>query len=72
MTLKKKKNKKFYGIHTQAPPNLSKRVYLVYKLNDSTQKAVSDRPYDTFAEAKEAMEGYLAKGLCSWIVTYND
>ena len=71
MTQKKKK-KKFYSINVQANPNDYPKIYLVYTFDDVERKIVSDEPYEDLLTAQEAMEGYLSKGLCSWIATYNE
>ena len=72
MILKKKKNKKFYSINTQTDPQHYPKIYLVYTFDDVNRKIASDEPYEDQLTAKEAMEGYLSKGLCAWIATYNE
>jgi len=72
MTLKKRKNKKFFSINKKNTTSTDDKIYLVYKFDDIENKIVSDRPYDDLLVAKEAMERYLSKGLCAWIATYNE
>jgi len=69
MAAKRKKNKTFYGVH---PNNTHAPVYLVYKLVETANNLIADGPFDTLAEANKAMESYLSKGFCSWVVTYNE
>ena len=69
MAPKKKKNKTFYGVKGGIA---NQKVYLVYNLSDPDNKLVADGPFESLKEAKQAMERYLSKGLCSWIVTYNE
>ncbi len=69
MAVKKRKNKTFYGAQKGTK---RKRVYLVYKLVEKETNLVADGPFDTLDEANQAMESYLSKGLCSWVVTYNE
>ena len=70
MAPKKKKNKTFYGVKTGIT---NQKVYLVYNLADpADNKLVADGPFESLKEAKQAMERYLSKGLCSWMVTYNE
>jgi len=45
---------------------------LVYKLIEVDNNLIADGPFSTLDEANQAMESYLAKGLCSWIVAYNE
>jgi len=72
MTLKNKKNKKFYSIDSAADPQHYPKIYLVYRFDDVEHKIVSDKPYNDPTSAKEAMESYLSQGLCAWIATYNE
>ena len=69
MAPKRKKNKTFYGVEGYKS---KQKVYLVYKLVESDNNLIADGPFPTLDEANQAMEGYLAKGLCSWIVAYNE
>jgi hypothetical protein len=69
MAAKKKKNKTFYGAKPTLP---NQKVYLVYKLIEAEKNLIADGPFEKLDDANQAMEGYLAKGLCSWIVTYNE
>ena len=69
MASKRKKNKTFYGAESGFH---KKKVYLVYKLEETENNLIADGPFGDFDTAHQAMEGYLAKGLCSWIVTYNE
>ena len=71
-TCTQKKNKRFFGIHEGIEGSHCQKVYLVYTFDPVHCKIVSDRPYRTPTAAKEAMEGYLSKGLCAWITTYNE
>ena len=69
MATKKKKNKTFYGAGAD---KRKRRVYLVYKLIETENNLISDGPFDSLDDANQAMEGYLSRGLCSWIVMYNE
>ena len=72
MTLKKKKNKRFYSLNAQQSSKKHSTIYLVYTFDEIKDKIVSDEPYDDPLDAKEAMEGYLSQGRCAWIATYNE
>jgi hypothetical protein len=69
MAPKKKKNKTFYGV---GGTSINQKVYLVYNLADPDNKLVADGPFESLKEAKQVMQRYLSKGLCSWIATYNE
>jgi len=72
MSLKKKRNKKFYSLNTTIGPHTPPKVYLVYRFDPNQDKIMSDAPYGDAMAAKEAMEVYLSQGLCAWIATYNE
>jgi len=69
MAIQKKKTKTFYGAISDKRKD---KVYLVYKLIETEKNLIADGPFESLDDANQAMESYLSKGLCSWIVTYNE
>ncbi len=48
----------------------SERLILVFNKEDNTIK--SEGPYTNPEEAQIIMKNFLLKGICSWMVTYNE
>jgi hypothetical protein len=48
-----------------------KTLYLLYKFDISNEELVSDGPFLKKDEAYAKMNGFLKKGICSWVVVYN-
>ena len=48
----------------------SERLILVFNKEEDTIK--SEGPYTNLEEAQATMKNFLLKGICSWMVTYNE
>lgn len=53
------------------PAYKGKRLYIVYKFDMHREEMVSDGPYLEKDSAYNKMNGFLKKGICSWVVVYN-
>jgi hypothetical protein len=63
------KKKKYFKSDGQSV-SASKLSFLIRWLDDSTIKY--DGPFFNEQEAEQALQAYLKRGVCSWIVKYND
>jgi|TARA_Y100000310_G_scaffold40901_1_gene38353 hypothetical protein len=53
------------------PAYKGKRLYIVYKFDIQREEMISDGPYLEKDDAYKKMNGFLKKGICSWVVVYN-
>ena len=53
------------------PAYKGKRLYIVYKFDIQREEMVSEGPYLEKDDAYNQMNGFLKKGICSWVVVYN-
>jgi hypothetical protein len=53
------------------PAYKGKELYIVYKFDIQREEMVSDGPYLEKSDAYKKMNGFLKKGICSWVVVYN-
>ena len=66
MRLKKRK-------YLAADPDMrGKKVYILYKFDMKAQELVSDGPFLNKNDAYNKMQESLGKGVCSWVVVYNE
>ena len=66
--LKKKSPKKYLAAD---PAVKGKQLYIVYKFDITQQELMSDGPFLKKDDAYKKMNGFLKKGICSWVVVYN-
>ena len=70
----KNKNRKYY----QNPDNISidsgkhKKLFIVRYQDLSKEQIHNEGPYTDEAIASEKVSALLKKGVCSWVVSYND
>ena len=69
MILNSSKKKKF--IPTD-PSMRNKTLYILYKFDILKEEMMSEGPFIKKDEAYEKMNGFLKKGVCSWVVAYNE
>ena len=63
------KKKKYFKPNSQGV-STAKLSFLIRWLDDTTVK--NDGPFFNESEAEETLHSYLKRGVCSWIVKYND
>jgi hypothetical protein len=63
------KKKKYFKPNSQGV-STAKLAFLIRWLDDATVK--NDGPFFNEQEAEETLHSYLKRGVCSWIVKYND
>jgi len=49
-----------------------RKVYILYKFDMRAQELVSDGPFLNKTDAYNKMRECLGKGVCSWVVVYNE
>lgn len=63
------KKKKYFKPDSRGV-STAKLSFLIRWLDDATVK--NDGPFFNKKEAEETLHSYLKRGVCSWIVKYND
>ena len=63
------KKKKYFKPNSRGV-STAKLSFLIRWLDDATVK--NDGPFFNQREAEETLHSYLKRGVCSWIVKYND
>jgi len=63
------KKKKYFKPNSRGV-SAAKLSFLIRWLDDATVK--NDGPFFNEQEAEETLHSYLKRGVCSWIVKYND
>tara|TARA_Y100001973_G_C5034198_1_gene249556 strand:- start:387 stop:587 length:201 start_codon:yes stop_codon:yes gene_type:complete len=63
------KKKKYFKPNSRGV-STAKLSFLIRWLDDATVK--NDGPFFSESEAEETLHSYLKRGVCSWIVKYND
>jgi hypothetical protein len=67
------KRKYFSHSHSKEGAATSlKKVFLLRYCDKGTKTIHSDEPYADEKQALKALTEYLKKGICSWVVTYNE
>jgi len=54
------------------PEMRGRKVYILYKFDMRAQELVSDGPFLNKTDAYNKMRECLGKGVCSWVVVYNE
>lgn len=65
------KKRKYYKPHTEKVSK-NQRLFLVKYFDLKKDSCLCDGPFNQQEEALETVSEYLRKGICSWMVTYND
>jgi len=68
MLRKQQTKKKFLA---NDPAIKGKILYILYKFDMEKEELTSDGPFLSKDDAYEKMNGFLQKGVCSWVVVYN-
>ena len=63
------KSKKYLAID---PVMKGKQLYILYKYDLAKEEMASEGPFLKKDEAYDKMNNFLKRGVCSWVVVYNE
>jgi hypothetical protein len=64
------KKRRYYGVSGDGLSSPTKKIFLL-KFQNLDDEIEADGPFIE-QEANERLKEYLAKGVCSWLVSYNE